>query len=142
MRDKSPSLPNLRAAPHGGFGTRHVLLVGGGSAAAGEARRLLTGGARLTVVAPELLPAFYDWAYEGAVALKRRRFRSSDVALHDLVLAATGRDSVDRLVADAARRAGVSFAVLGRGTDASSHERTPLRLVTPAAAPEHATGAA
>lgn len=117
-----------------------ALLVGGGASAAGAARRLLTAGARLTVVAPDLSPEFYDWAYEGAAVLERRRFRSSDAARHDLVVAATGRETVDRLVVDAARLAGVPVEALEPQAEAATHEAPAPRLVTPAPPPGHPAG--
>ncbi len=141
MRDKTP-YSSISKAPFGDdVRGRRALIVGGGASAAGAARRLLTAGARLTVVAPDLSPPFYDWAYEGAALLERRRFRSSDVARYDLVVAATGRETVDRLVIDAARQAGVAIKVLEPQAGGATEEHRRLRLVRPVAAPQRPAGA-
>jgi len=73
---------------------RPVLVVGGGSVALEKVNGLLDAGARVTVVAPHVLPevAALD------VTVIRRRFRSGDLTGQLLVVAATSTTSVNRQV--------------------------------------------
>jgi precorrin-2 dehydrogenase / sirohydrochlorin ferrochelatase len=73
---------------------RSCLVVGGGSVALEKTRGLLDCGARVTVVAPEIDPAFYELD----VAQARRGYRTSDLAGRFLVVAATSTPSVNRRV--------------------------------------------
>jgi siroheme synthase-like protein len=76
---------------------RDVLLVGGGKVAASKLARLLEAGARITVVAPEILPEI-----EAAeVTIVRRSFEPSDLkGMWFVVSAAPG--PVNRAVSSAA----------------------------------------
>jgi uroporphyrin-III C-methyltransferase/precorrin-2 dehydrogenase/sirohydrochlorin ferrochelatase len=59
---------------------RRVVLVGGGKVAAGKLDGLLAVGARVTVVAPDILPGIERHAVEGqGVAIERRRFEPRDL---------------------------------------------------------------
>ena len=80
---------------------RDVLVVGGGSVALEKVEGLLSCGARVTVVAPEL-----DVALERLdVTLHRRAYRTSDLDGRFLVVAATSVTEVNRRVfADAEAR--------------------------------------
>jgi siroheme synthase-like protein len=73
---------------------RSCLVVGGGSVALEKARGLLECGARVTVVAPQIVPelAALD------VDLLRRGYRSADLDDRFLVVAATSTPSVNRRV--------------------------------------------
>lgn len=73
---------------------RDVLVVGGGRVAHEKAEGLLGCGARVTVVAPQVVPdlAALD------VTLVRRGYRSSDLESRFLVVAATSTTSVNRRV--------------------------------------------
>lgn len=93
---------------------RPVVLVGGTQAAAAKTRLLLAAGARLTVLAEHPVPAFYDWAYEGALILLRRDFAPSDLDSAILAVAASTSDEKDRAVAEAARAQGVPVNVVDR----------------------------
>lgn len=84
-----PVFLKLRARP--------VLLVGGGAVAASKLEALLRAGARVTVVAPEVAPAF---ARPG-VRVVRRPFRESDLDEVWFVIAAA-TPAVNRQVARAA----------------------------------------
>ena len=81
---------------------RSVLVAGGGRIALRKAARLVEAGARVTVVAPEVLPGIEALP----VAIVRRRFRRADVRGAVLVFAATDDRAVNRRVGEAARQAG------------------------------------
>jgi precorrin-2 dehydrogenase / sirohydrochlorin ferrochelatase len=76
------------------LGGRDVLVVGGGRVALEKVGGLLECGARVTVVAPQVVPelAALD------VGLVRRGYRSGDLGGRFLVVAATSTTSVNRRV--------------------------------------------
>jgi precorrin-2 dehydrogenase/sirohydrochlorin ferrochelatase len=73
---------------------RAVLIVGGGNVALEKIEGLLTAGAAVTVVAPQILPEVADLD----VTLVRRGYRSDDLDGKFLVVAATATTSVNRRV--------------------------------------------
>ena len=93
---------------------RPVVLVGGTTAAAAKARLLLAAGARRTGIAERPEPAFYDWAYEGALILRRRGFEPADLDGAVLAVVASASDDKDRAVAQAARDRHVPVNVIDR----------------------------
>jgi len=80
---------------------RPCLVVGGGPVALRKARGLRRAGARVTVVAPTLVPGFRRLK---GVAVRRRPFQLADVGKNALVFAATDRPAVNRRVAALGRR--------------------------------------
>lgn len=82
---------------------RPCLVVGGGDVARRKTRALLRGGARVTVVAPELSP---DFPVGPGLTVHRRAFAPADAQGHDLVFACTDSREVNAAVAAAAREAG------------------------------------
>ncbi len=83
---------------------RPVLVVGGGRVAARKVGDLVACGARVTVVAPEVVPALADQA---EVAVERRPYRAGEAADYRLVVTATGDPAVDQQVFDDAEAAGI-----------------------------------
>jgi uroporphyrin-III C-methyltransferase/precorrin-2 dehydrogenase/sirohydrochlorin ferrochelatase len=81
---------------------RSCLLVGGGRVALRKARLLVSAGATLTVVSPQLTPALQQLVESEGFALRRRHFRAGDVEGHWLVVSATGDPNVERAVFRAA----------------------------------------
>jgi siroheme synthase-like protein len=80
---------------------RNVLVVGGGPVALEKVEGMLTCGARVTVVAPEVAVELERLD----VALRRRRYRADDLDGRFLVVAATSTTAVNRRVfADAEAR--------------------------------------
>ena len=80
---------------------RDVLVVGGGPVALEKVEGLLTCGARVTVVAPEVEVELERLD----VAVRRRPYRTDDLDGHFLVVAATSTTAVNRRVfADAEAR--------------------------------------
>ena len=80
---------------------RLVVVVGGGAIALRRVRRLVESGARVTVVAPEIL----DGLAELPVTVRRRRYRDGDLAGAWLAHAATDDPAVNAAVAAEAERA-------------------------------------
>ena len=83
---------------------RPVLVVGGGRVAARKAGDLVACGARVTVVAPEVVP---DLAERPEVTVERRVYRAGEAGGYRLVVTATGDRAVDQQVFDDAEAAGV-----------------------------------
>jgi precorrin-2 dehydrogenase / sirohydrochlorin ferrochelatase len=73
---------------------RRCLVVGGGAVALEKVRGLLECGARVTVVAPQIV----DELAALDVELRRRRYRSSDLDGRFVVVAATSNASLNRRV--------------------------------------------
>jgi uroporphyrin-III C-methyltransferase/precorrin-2 dehydrogenase/sirohydrochlorin ferrochelatase len=78
---------------------RKVLVVGGGPVAAAKIAAIRPTGARLVVVAPDVS----DAVREAGVEIRRRRFRTSDLAVAWFVVTAAPKD-VNRRVARAAEK--------------------------------------
>jgi siroheme synthase-like protein len=80
-----------------------VLLVGGGQVASRKAEGLVAAGARLTVVAPIVVPATRALA----AVVHEREYRAVDLAGHQLVITATDVAAVNAQVAADAKAAGI-----------------------------------
>lgn len=91
---------------------RDVLLVGGGEVAAQKAGPLIEAGARLRVVAPDLVPALRARAEAGEAAWEQREVRPGDTAGAAVVVCATDQREVNRQVSDEARAAGIPVNVV------------------------------
>jgi precorrin-2 dehydrogenase/sirohydrochlorin ferrochelatase len=83
---------------------RRCLLVGGGNRASGPVSDLLAVGARVDVVAPEVLD---DIAVLDGVSVQRRPYRRHDVVGYRLVITATDDPDVNRQVIADGEAAGV-----------------------------------
>lgn len=82
---------------------RDVLVVGAGRVGATRAHQLVEAGARVTVVAREVLVAL-----PSGVTVHQRRYRRRDAARAILVVAATGDERLnERMARDVARRQGL-----------------------------------
>jgi siroheme synthase-like protein len=79
------------------------LVVGGGQVARQKVQGLLEAGARVTVVAPEIL----DEIATLPVTCERRPYLPPEAAAYRLVIAATGEAGVNQTVYDDAQAAGV-----------------------------------
>jgi siroheme synthase-like protein len=80
------------------------LVVGGGRVAARKCDGLLRCGARVTVVAPEIVP---ELRRDTRIACRARVYRDGEAASYRLVIAATGNPDVDGRVHADATAAGV-----------------------------------
>lgn len=83
---------------------RSVLVVGGGTVAASKARELVECGARVTVVAPDIVDELAD---DPRVTCERRRYRVGEAADHRFVVTATDDPAVNQAVYDDGEAAGV-----------------------------------
>lgn len=83
-----------------------VLLVGGGHVALEKIGRLVDSGARVTLVAPDLIPPVRAYADDGRVRWLPRAFEDGDTAGQRFVFVATDNGEVNRRVVDEARAAG------------------------------------
>lgn len=79
-----------------------VTVVGGGTVAERKVRLLLRAGARVTVVAPEQTPWLRASAQAGALSSLFTVFVAEHIREAWLVIAATGRREINRIVAQAA----------------------------------------
>lgn len=79
-----------------------------------KVRTLLASGARVCLVSPAVTPGLRALASEGRIYLRKRPFRTADLQGMKLVVAATGRPSVDAAVARAARRRRILVNVVDR----------------------------
>ena len=93
---------------------RPCLVVGGGQIAREKTKGLLASGARVTVVAPRIVPVLEGLETGGKLRLIRRTFESSDLEEQALVIAATDVPHVQQVVSEAARQAGVLCNVVDR----------------------------
>jgi precorrin-2 dehydrogenase / sirohydrochlorin ferrochelatase len=82
---------------------RPVLVVGAGTVALRKTRGLVEAGAKVTVVAPDMLPDFDGLP----VRLIRRAFRAADLAGMVLVFAATDDRHVNHRIGIAAKGKGI-----------------------------------
>jgi precorrin-2 dehydrogenase / sirohydrochlorin ferrochelatase len=79
---------------------RPVLVVGGGQIALRKTDGLLVSGATVTVVSPMFVEGFGALSSTGAVTLVERRYESSDLDGHWLVVAATNDAAVQQQIFD------------------------------------------
>jgi len=78
---------------------RNVLIIGGGNVCARKAETMMRYGARVTVVSPEFTDEIEQWAREGKLALRRKRYEVRDLEDATLVIASTDEQSVNEQVA-------------------------------------------
>ena len=82
---------------------RDCLVVGGGEIAARKAGLLMEAGARVTVMAPELCQTLARWESEKKIVRRPCPFdESTDISAYRLVIAATNRAEINRLISDKA----------------------------------------
>lgn len=93
---------------------RSCLVVGGGEIGERKALALLDAGAQVTLVSPVATADLARLAAGGRLVHRQRPFRPADVRGMTVVIAATGRQTVDGAVAAAARRARALVNVVDR----------------------------
>ena len=77
---------------------RNCLVVGGGAVAARKVMTLLKCGARVTVVSPDIGSDLREFARDGAIILKTRGYRRSEVNDMFLVVGATDDKDLNRQI--------------------------------------------
>lgn len=83
---------------------RPCVVVGGGAVAERKVEGLLAGGARLTVISPELTPALAALKEEGRLHHIAREYREGDLEGFDVAVVATDDGAVNADVAREGRR--------------------------------------
>lgn len=79
---------------------KRCLIVGGGNVAERKALSLLECDACVYVVSPEITPLLQSLAEEGRIIYRRGCYRSSDLEGVFLVIGSTGREEVNKQVAE------------------------------------------
>ena len=83
---------------------RPVLIVGGGEVCARKAETMLKYGGRVTVVSPEFTAELEQWAADGKMTLRRKRYEESDLDGAAIVIASTDDPCVNARIARDCRR--------------------------------------
>jgi uroporphyrin-III C-methyltransferase / precorrin-2 dehydrogenase / sirohydrochlorin ferrochelatase len=109
------------------------LVVGGGDVALRKVKGLLSEHARVTVIARSPNARIVNLATKNKIVLKRRGYRSKDIASFRLVFAATDDCDVNRLISEDAQKAGIWVNVADDPKPCTFHlparvERGPLQL--------------
>jgi uroporphyrin-III C-methyltransferase/precorrin-2 dehydrogenase/sirohydrochlorin ferrochelatase len=91
-----------------------VVVIGGGTVAERKIEALVTAGAAVTVVSPEVTDRIAQRGSEGVVVIRSRPYRRGDLAGCRLAYAATSDPDVNRAVQDEAREAGVWLNVVDK----------------------------
>ncbi len=85
-----------------------VLVVGAGEVGSRKAAQLIAGGARVKVIAKEVLATLPD----GVVSVEQRAYRRGDLTSVFLVVSATGDNEVNDLIVEEARAGNVLVNVV------------------------------
>jgi uroporphyrin-III C-methyltransferase/precorrin-2 dehydrogenase/sirohydrochlorin ferrochelatase len=101
-----------------------VLIVGGGEVALRKLALLERTGAKLLVVAPEVLPEIKERAAAGRISLGVREFVPGDLDGARLVIVATSRRAVNRWIASLSEARGIPVNVVD--------DREASRFIVPA----------
>lgn len=112
---------------------RSCLVVGGGGIALRKAQGLVEEGARVTVVAPDVVAPLTVMAEQGRLRLERRRYLPGEARSYTLVFAATDDREVNKKVFNDADGAGIWVNVADDPELCSFHlpgrvRRGPLQL--------------
>jgi uroporphyrin-III C-methyltransferase / precorrin-2 dehydrogenase / sirohydrochlorin ferrochelatase len=91
---------------------RRALVVGGGTVALRKTQWLRRAGARVTVVAPEIVEELADLARSGAIRLHSRSFAPGDIAQCALAVAATDNVALNRDIHRLATKSGIPVNVV------------------------------
>jgi len=94
------------------LGGRDCLVVGGGDVAARKIEMLVSCGAKVRVVAPEIDPSLIPMIEKGAVAHVRGDYEPDQMEGAVLAIAATDNEKVNRAVFDDATKKGVPVNVV------------------------------
>lgn len=86
---------------------RPVLLVGGGHVALEKIGKLVDHGARVTVVAPRLIPEVRAYIDDGRASWVERAYAHGDIEGALLVMIATDDGAANRAITEEARAAGI-----------------------------------
>ena len=82
---------------------RDVVIIGGGEVCARKAETMMRYGAKVTIVSPEFTPEIEQWAGNGQLTIRRKRYETTDIEDAHIVIASTDDTSVNERVAADAR---------------------------------------
>ncbi|NPB09138.1 MAG: bifunctional precorrin-2 dehydrogenase/sirohydrochlorin ferrochelatase [Thermodesulfobacteria bacterium] len=91
---------------------KRCVVIGGGKVALRKIKSLLSCGARVVVIAPEVLPEIEELAREGKIELIQRPYQEGDLEGAFLVVAATNNPAVQEQVVSEAERRGLLLNVV------------------------------
>jgi siroheme synthase-like protein len=78
---------------------RNALIIGGGNVCARKAETMMKYGARVTVVSPEFTDEIEQWAKDGKLQLRRKRYDAADLDGANIVIASTDEQTVNETIA-------------------------------------------
>jgi siroheme synthase-like protein len=80
-----------------------VVIIGGGEVCARKAETMMRYGAKVTIVSPQFTPEIEEWARDGKLNLRRKRYETGDLDGASIVIASTDDTRVNEQVAADAR---------------------------------------
>ena len=83
---------------------RDVLIIGGGAVCARKAETMMRYGARVTIVAPEVIDEISGWANDGRIKLTRKEYDEADLEGASIVIASTDDACINGRIARDCRR--------------------------------------
>src|SRR5437667_3968332 len=84
--------------------SRNVMIIGGGNVCARKAETMMNYGARVTVVSPEFTDEIEQWARDGVLQIRRKKYEENDLDGANIVIASTDDQSVNEQIAADCRR--------------------------------------
>ena len=93
---------------------RNCLIVGGGAVGTRKVNTLLECGAHVTVISPDPTPHLTQLASKGSITLKKRAYRSDDLAGMFLVIGATDDETLNLQISEDAERAQILCNIADR----------------------------
>ncbi len=91
---------------------KKCVVIGGGKVAARKVKTLLSYGAQVEVISPEVVPELVEWAEEGKITLYLRPYQEGDLKGAFLVVAATNNPEVQAQVVSEAEKEGLLINVV------------------------------
>jgi precorrin-2 dehydrogenase/sirohydrochlorin ferrochelatase len=79
---------------------KDCLVVGGGKVALRKIKSLLTAGARIRVISPEILPDINQLAENKSIKLFKKKFEEKDIGCPFLVISATNCVRTNKMIAE------------------------------------------
>ena len=82
---------------------RSVVIIGGGEVCARKAETMMRYGAVVTIVSPEFTAEIEQWARDGKLTIRRKRYEASDIEDAHIIIASTDDTTVNEQIAADAR---------------------------------------
>ncbi len=81
------------------LGAKRVVVFGGGAVGERKISGLLTAGARVTIISPQVNAQLQTWADQGAILWEKRSYQDGDCTGAFLIFAATDQRKVNQRIA-------------------------------------------